>query len=375
MEFQINKIFRQFNKPGKMLEYEPIKSGHINHTYFVGTDCGDAYILQRINHQVFKDPEGVVANKIAVARHVAEKRSHLPPEDRRRRVLSFFRTNHGPYLLKDKDGDYWNLMSFIEESRVYLRTPNRKVAFEAGKAFGGFLRDTEDLDPSTLVDTIPRFHSMSLRYEQFDEALQKANSKRTKQAEELVAFANGLREEMQSLEKRVIAGEIPLRVTHNDTKISNALFSEDDEALCVIDLDTVMQGVVHFDFGDAVRTICNTGDEDEQDIVKVGFEMDYFQAFVEGFLGESGLVLTENEIEGLAFSSKVMTFIVGLRMLTDFLNNDVYFDTAYDLHNLVRARSQFRLAELIGERLEEMDAIVRTAARRSSAAESAEKSF
>lgn len=359
MEFQINRVFRQFSKPGKILEYEPIKSGHINHTFYVGTDSGDRYILQQINHHVFLDPEGVISNKIAVANHIARKRSDLSPEELARHVLTFYKTHNGSYLLKDAEGNFWNLMRYIRDSKVYLRTPNRKVAFEAGKAFGGFLRDTEDLDPDTLFETIPRFHSMSLRYDQFDAALAKANSKRLKQAEEQIAFAEASREEMKSLEARVLAGDIPLRVTHNDTKISNALFSDDDEALCVIDLDTVMRGVVHFDFGDSIRTICNSGDEDEKDLEKVGFNMEYFKAFVEGFLGESGLRLQESEIEGLAFSSKVMTFIVGLRMLTDFLNNDVYFDTAYDTHNLVRARCQFRLAELIEDRLGEMEAIVR----------------
>jgi len=359
MEFHINRVFRQFSKPGKMLEFEPIKSGHINHTYYVNTDSGDRYILQRINHHVFRDPEGVIGNKIRVANHIAEKRSDLAPDELARHVLTFYKTHDGGYLLKDDDGNFWNLMRFIQDSRVYLRTPNAKVAHEAGKAFAGFLRDTEDLDPSTLVETIPRFHSMSLRFDQFDEAYSRANRKRIGQSQEQVAFANSVREEIQGLERRVIAGEIPLRVTHNDTKISNALFSDTDEALCVIDLDTVMKGVVHYDFGDAVRTICNMGEEDEQDLSRVGFDMGYFDSFVNGFLAESGLRLEESEIEGLAFSSKVMTFIVGLRMLTDYLNNDVYFDTAYETHNLVRAKSQFRLVELIGERLPEMERIVR----------------
>lgn len=358
MEYRIRSVFGQFEVEGAPINTVPIKSGHINETYLIRTDAGGSYILQRINHTVFRDPEAVIENKIRVAAHIAEKRRHLPEPEFRRRVLRFHPTREGGHLHRDADGNFWNLLDYIENSSVYLRNPNAKVACEAGKALGGFLRDTEDLDPASLNVTIPRFHSMSLRYSQFDEALAAASDERKELAADFIDTAQELRSEMRSLEKSVEEGRIPFRVTHNDTKISNVLFSENDEALCVIDLDTVMPGVVHFDFGDAVRTICNKGDEDERDISRVGFDLSYFESFVTGFLGESGIRLSAEEIEGLAFSSRVMTFIVGLRMLTDFLNNDIYFDTAYETHNLVRARSQFRLAHLIGERLDEMEAII-----------------
>ncbi|HUF03143.1 MAG TPA: aminoglycoside phosphotransferase family protein [Aridibacter sp.] len=358
MEEHIKRAFESFEIEGAPIQADPIKTGHINQTYLIRTDLGGLYILQQINSRVFLDPEAVIENKVRVAAHIAGKRGHLPPEEFGRRVLRFFDKRSGGYLHRDDAGDWWNLLNYIEDSRVYLKTPNAKVAREAGKAIGIFLRDTEDLDPDSLNVTIPRFHSMALRYAQFDEAVASGSDERKREAEELIEGAFALRSEMQSLERRVNEDRIPTRVTHNDTKISNVLFSENDEALCMIDLDTVMPGVVHFDFGDAVRTICNKGDEDEKDIANVGFDLGFFEAFVEGFLGDSGIVLTPSEIEGLAFSSQVMTFIVGLRMLTDFLNNDVYFDTAYETHNLVRARSQFRLADLIGERLEEMEEIV-----------------
>ncbi|REJ76223.1 MAG: aminoglycoside phosphotransferase family protein [Acidobacteria bacterium] len=358
MEFDIKNVFKCFAVEGVPYETVPIKSGHINQTFLIRSDTGDAYILQRINHTVFRNPEAVIGNKIRVAAHIAEKRKGLPDDKLDRRILRFFETRSGGHIQRDQDGNYWNLLNYIEDSRVYLKTPNAKVAHEAGKALGGFLRDTEDIDPTTLVETIPRFHSMSFRYSQFDEALENASEERVEMASGLIETAHDVRDEMQSLERRVAEGVIPVRTTHNDTKISNVLFSEDDKALCVIDLDTVMPGVVHYDFGDAVRTICNQGEEDEQDLSKVGFDLEYFEAFARGFLSDSGLHLSESESEGLAFSSRVMTFIVGLRMLTDFLNNDIYFDTQYDTHNLVRARSQFRLAELIDENLERMEKIV-----------------
>lgn len=358
MESNISDIFREFDVPGKMIFSEPIKTGHINQTYFIRTDTGTEYVLQRINHRVFRDPTAVVRNKIEVSAHIAARHQGLPDEQLVRRVLRFYRTRSGDHLLKDEEGNFWNLLHYIHDSRVYLKTPNAKVAREAGKAVGGFLRDSEGLDPDSLAITIPRFHSMSLRFLQFDEALENAGADRIEQARPQIEFAEQVREEMQSLEARVDRGEVPVRVTHNDTKISNVLFSEEDDALCLIDLDTVMPGVVHFDFGDAVRTICNQGDEDESEVANVGFDVEYFEAFAKGFFGESGLELSDGELDGIASSPRVMTFIVGLRMLTDFLNNDVYFDTAYETHNLVRARAQFRLVELIGEHLDELQKIV-----------------
>ncbi|MCO6512326.1 MAG: aminoglycoside phosphotransferase family protein [Aridibacter famidurans] len=358
MELHIKRVFEAFAAEGAPVQADPIKTGHINQTFVVRTDAGGSYVLQQINGRVFPDPEAVIDNKVKVASHIAAKRAGLPEQEFRRRALRFFETRSGGFLHKDPEGGFWNLLNYIEDSRVYLRTPNSKVAREAGRAIATFLKDTEDLDPSALNVTIPRFHSMSLRYSQFDEAVASGSDERKSEAEDLIGRAFELRSEMLSLERRVSEGLIPLRVTHNDTKISNVLFSEDDEALCMIDLDTVMPGVVHYDFGDAVRTICNKGDEDEQDVANVGFDLEYFEAFVKGFFRDSGLDLRSGEAEGLAFSSRVMTFIVGLRMLTDYLNNDIYFDTAYETHNLVRARSQFRLADLIGERLGEMEEIV-----------------
>ncbi len=199
---------------------------------------------------------------------------------------------------------------------------------------------------------------MSFRYEQFDGSLKTADPARLEAAAEYIEIAQRVRAQMHRLEKWIGDDLIPFRVTHNDTKISNAFFSSAGKALCVIDLDTVMRGVVHYDFGDAVRTICSGADEDEPEESNIRFNAEYFEAFVEGFIGASRINLTETEASGLAIAAKIMTFIIGLRFLTDFLNNDVYFETKYDTHNLVRARNQFRLAGLIGERLDWMNETV-----------------
>lgn len=358
MDREIKEVFQQFEAAGEYTGSTPIDSGHINATYLISTDLGASYVLQKINHAVFKRPADVVSNKITVSKHLQRKLDENPGSAITKRVLNFCRSREGDYLYQDAGGNYWNLMDFIENSRVYLKTPDRGIALEAGRAFGSFLALTEDLDPAAIKETLPRFHSMSLRFEQFDEAVAKAPDDRLQRAQQIIECANRLRPEMHVLEASVAEGRIPLRVTHNDTKISNALFSEDGIALCVIDLDTVMRGVVHYDFGDAVRTICSSADEDEPDESKIDFSLEYFEAFVRGFIGDSGINLNEAEIEGLPISAKAMTFIVGLRFLTDYLNNDIYFDTRYDDHNLVRARSQFRRVELIEENLDAMKEIV-----------------
>ncbi|NNE67840.1 MAG: aminoglycoside phosphotransferase family protein [Pyrinomonadaceae bacterium] len=358
MNTNIRKVFEAFASEGTMSGYSAIDSGHINATYLIETEKGPSFVLQRINHRVFTNPEDVVANKIKVSKHLFEKLRDRPDFGKETHVLNFLKTTSGGYIHRDEDGSYWNLMEYIENSRVYLKTPDRGIALEAGRAFGSFLALTVDLDPSKVIETLPGFHSMKLRFEQFDEALLNASSERKQSASAQISIANELRQEMTSLENLVGEGKIPTRVTHNDTKISNALFSEEGQALCVIDLDTVMEGVVHYDFGDAVRTICSSADEDEPDPAKIDFSLDYFAAFVDGFLGRSGLSLSKLEIEGLPKSAKMMTFIVGLRFLTDFLNNDIYFDTQYEEQNLARAKSQFRRVELIEENLGEMTNIV-----------------
>ncbi len=355
MKYEIEKIFRNFEVSGDLVEFSPIVSGHINDTFLIKT-ADDSFVLQRINHNVFKNPAEVVKNKILVVEHLKSKEALISNSGRQ--MLNFMKSRSGGHLYVDETGNAWNLMRYIENSRVYLKSPDSKIAFEAGKAFGSFLALTEDLDPSLLFETLPRFHSMSLRYSQFDEALKSAAPERISQASDLIETAHGLRGEMHILERWVEEGTLPFRVTHNDTKISNALFSEDGIALCVIDLDTVMPGIVHYDFGDAVRTICGTADEDEPELANVDFNLEYYKSFVRGFVGTSGIRLTKAEAKGLARSAKVMTFIVGLRFLTDFLNNDIYFDTRYETHNLVRARNQFRLASLIEKNLPALNEIV-----------------
>ncbi len=356
--FDLQKIFNEFEVADEFVKASEIGSGHINDTYLIQTESKYDYVLQRINHLVFPDVPSLVKNKVLISRHLREKFNYLSDDEIQKRVLTFIQAKSGENYLHDKEGNYWNLTVNIHGCKTYERVTSSKVAFEAGKLFGEFLHLTSDFNASRLAEIIPNFHKMSFRFEQFDAALANASETRNEKAAELIDFANKRRAEVQILENLIGEGKISLRATHNDTKISNALFSPENKALCVIDTDTVMPGIVHFDFGDAVRTICNTGDEDEADLANVEFNIKYFEEFTKGFIQELGGELSEVEARYLAFSAKAMTFMVGLRMLTDFLQNDIYFRTSHEFQNLHRAKSQFKLVSEIENNLDEMEAIV-----------------
>ncbi len=356
--FDLENIFDQFDLDEAFSSASELGTGHINDTYLITSTGSKDYVLQRINHVVFPDVPGLVNNKVQISNHIREKLRHLPAVELQKRVLTFLPTKNGGNYYLDKDGNYWNLTAHIDGSVSYERVTHSNIAKGAGRLFGEFLHLTKDFDPSKLIDVIPDFHKMSVRFVQFDAALSGSSKKRIDQAYQLISFANEHRVEMLTLENLINEGKIAVRATHNDTKISNALFTAEDEPLCVIDTDTVMKGIVLFDFGDAVRTICNTADEDEADVSKVNFDLSYFEAFATGFIEAFDGEISSVEADNLAFSAKVMTFIIGLRMLTDFLKNDVYFKTAYETHNLDRAKNQFKLVEEIELNLGGMNKIV-----------------
>ncbi|MEZ5344254.1 MAG: phosphotransferase [Pyrinomonadaceae bacterium] len=358
LAFDLENIFDQFEADGGFSGASELGTGHINDTYLIRTAGSGDYVLQRINHKVFPDVPGLVNNKVLISNHLREKLSFLPGGELQKRVLTFLPTKSGANFYVDHDGNHWNLTAHIDGSVSYERVTRKNIAYGAGRLFGEFLHLTTDFDASKLIDVIPDFHKMSVRFSQFDAALSAADKERIEKASELISFAQIHRSEMLTLENLINEGKIAIRATHNDTKISNALFTADDKPLCVIDTDTVMKGIILFDFGDAVRTICNTADEDEADISKVEFELSYFEGFANGFLEAFDGEITDAEAENLAFSAKVMTFIIGLRMLTDYLKNDIYFKTAYESHNLDRAKNQFKLVKEIDRNLDKMNRII-----------------
>jgi len=350
----LKSIFSHFDDTDALASYKELASGHINDTYLIKTEKEVSYILQRINHGVFKDVPGLISNKTNVSQHLLEKMSHLPADELSRSVLTFVPTTTGLYYHLDADKNYWNVMVFIHDSITYESVNDENVAYEGGKLIGNFLNLTDDFDSSVLIDVIPKFHDMSFRFEQFSDALQNASEERLSQAQAYIDIVDDLKEEMHIIQYLKEAGKIKMRVTHNDTKISNILFDQKNKGLCVIDTDTVMPGIVHYDFGDAIRTICNTANEDEQNLDLVNFNLSYYKAYVKGFLEETKDALSQTEIDHLPLGAKTMIFIMALRFLTDFLNDDVYYKTKYAMHNLDRAKNQFKLIESLTQQYDAM---------------------
>ena len=349
----IKGIFERFEHHAIFVDAWELSSGHINDTYFIKTEKPPNYILQRINGSVFKDITGLMNNKMFITEHLRARYNRT----KEYQTVTFIKTRDQKNYYKDHKQGCWCLMLFVEGSRSVEIVTNRHLAKEAGKLYGSFLNHTCPIDTSRIAITIPNFHHMEFRFLEFDASLKNATEERISLGNKEITTVKQLKEGMLTLHRLTVANKIPIRVTHNDTKISNALFDVNDKAICVIDLDTVMPGIIHYDFGDAIRTICANASEDEKDLSKVTFDLDYYYAFTQGFLS-SVEHISQVEADYLAFSSKVMTFIMALRMLTDFLNNDIYYKTSYATYNLDRARNQLKLLKEIDTHFDRMKEIV-----------------
>ena len=348
----LENIFIKFQVTSKFDSFQELNSGHINDTYLIKTIGDPNYVLQKINGNVFEDAANLVINKVLVSDFLQSKFKSLSNKELSRKVLCFVKTKDHAYYYKDNDGNIWNLSIFIDDSITYLKTPNSEIAFEAGKATGVFLENTSGFNTSKLTSILPDFHSVTKRYLQFKEALKKADSFKLEISNEQIEFIESNVQEMLQIDTAIEENKIPLRLTHSDTKISNILFSN-NKALCLIDTDTVMKGVIHFDYGDAIRTICNTADEDETNLSLVNFNINYFKSYSKGFFQELQNISVE-EKKYLAISIKIMPFIMGLRFLTDYLNNNVYYKVKHDMHNLDRAKNQFAYINVIDEKYSEI---------------------
>ena len=349
----LREVFDIFLHDQVFDSFAELTSGHINDTFLITTNGPQKFVFQKINKGVFQDVPGLIMNKVKVSNHLHQKLANLPQKERERRVLTFLKTSEGQNYHVDQNGDFWNATIFIDHSQTFETVTESAVAYEGGKLFGEFLHLTQDFDPSELIEVIPRFHDMSFRFEQFEEALKKCSSERKQKAQIFIDQAIDLKKEMYILQDLKDNGQIRLRVTHNDTKISNALFDMQGSGLCVIDTDTIMPGIIHYDFGDAIRTICNTAAEDEKDLEKVHFNEEFYRAYSKGFLEKTGDAVSDLERKYFPLGAKTMIFIMALRFLTDYLNNDVYYKTKYLDHNLVRSMNQFKLIksfeEVMGE--------------------------
>ncbi|MEE9406480.1 MAG: phosphotransferase [Polaribacter sp.] len=351
MKANIESIFNEFNHQSKYVGHSELSSGHINDTFLVKTDGTHNYIVQRINHRVFKDVPGLVNNKILTSKHLISKYPNATEQELNKTVLSFVKAKDTAFYYHKENDDFWNVMIFIDHSITHEIVKNPEIAYEGGKLLGDFLNLTSDFDSSLLIDVIPNFHDMSSRYKQYTLSVQNALKERLNKAAKYIQIVADLKEEMHILQNLKKAGEIPVRVTHNDTKISNSLFTKNNKGICMIDTDTVMPGIIHYDFGDAIRTICNSGAEDEKDLSKVEFNLEYYKAYEKGFLEKTNDSLSKTELKYLPLAAKTMIFIMAIRFLTDYLNNDVYYKTNYPEHNLVRSKNQFKLIESFSKKI------------------------
>ena len=358
VEKNLESIINEFQVDGTVISAGPFGSGHINDTYLVRTaeaSCPD-YILQRINHNIFKNIPALMYNLLQVTTHIRKKLSGIPGHDPDRETLNLVPTVGGDPFFKDETGNYWRMFLFIKDTTIYQRITKPRLAYESGKAIGLFQSLLSDLPG--LKETLPRFHSINMRLEEYHKALTSDHKTRLDQATDEIAFINSRVGMMQAYFAALNSGEIPQRVTHNDTKVNNILFDAEDHALCLIDMDTVMPGYVHFDFGDALRTLASTADEDEEELSKVGFDTGLFESFTKGYLETAIHFLSQKEIGLLPFSPLYLTFLIGLRFLTDHLNGDIYYKVQKPGHNLIRARAQFHLMKRMEENYESIEKII-----------------
>ena len=357
----IDLLCREFLINGDYRGYEQMTYGHINTTFKVNySDNGEinTYILQRINTYVFKNPEMIMQNVVAVTEFIREKVTKTG-ESARRSVLHYQHTADGKYYINDKNGDFWRCYRFIEDSVAVNFTEDLGIIEESGRAFGEFQLHLSDYPAEKLYIVIPHFHNTVNRYELFKQAIARDAAGRKKAVEKDIEEYLALEDSATRMYKMQRRGELPLRVTHNDTKSNNVLFDENTmKHLAVIDLDTVMPGLVGFDFGDAIRFVANTCAEDEKDVSKVKLDENKFRAFTKGFVQTVGKRLTEAEKNTLSLGAATMAAECGMRFLTDYLDGDKYFGTSYKGHNLVRARCQLALAKDMMRRLDEMQGIV-----------------
>ena len=355
---KIKKVFYAFDCGGNILNIDQITAGLINATYLIETDNGEKYILQKINTFVFKNPDKLMENVVGVTKHLSDRIKEYGG-DCKRETLNFLPCSNGKFYYLDEDGGAWRMYFYVDNAHTYNKSENQEAFRSAACAFGRFMKLLADYPADTLHETIERFHYTPSRYENFLRAVENDVKSRKELCWDEINFVLDRKADTHKLTDLIEAGKLPLRVTHNDTKLNNVLFdSATDKSICVIDLDTIMPGLSLYDFGDSIRFGANKANEDEADLSKVGIDLSLFEAYVDGYLSETAGILTDTEIENLAFGAKLMTFECGMRFLTDYLEGDVYFRTTYPEHNIVRARNQFRLVADMEEHMNEMNAIV-----------------
>ena len=341
---EIQDILKNFFDHG-VVGIEENKIGHINSTYVVDLETSNKVLLQKINTNVFKDVDIVMNNIVLCTQHIREK-LEAAGENPSRRVLKVYPTKTGEYYYRDAQDQCWRVYNFIDDAKTYSECHDPKLFETIGFAFAQFVEELADFGASQLKECIPDFHNTPKRLDNFRKSLAKDKLLRAENALAEIKFIDTNAHFSDYITGKLDKGILPLRVTHNDTKINNIMIDNDTkQPICVVDLDTIMPGSLLYDFGDAIRSGASSAAEDEADLSKVNFKLEMYEAYVRGTMKALGDSITAEEIEGLPYGAFLMTFECGMRFLTDYLDGDTYFKIDYEDHNLVRTKNQFKLCQ------------------------------
>lgn len=358
----IVELIKKFSVNGEIVDISCCNAGNINRTFIISileSNVIKKYILQKINTTVFKEPYLLMKNIESVTQY-CKKYLKENNEDFERGTLSVIRTKNNRSLYRTEEDQYYRMYNYVDNAKTYDKPENLQMIYNVGKAFGRFVHMLDGYPIDGLYETIPNFHNTKVRYNDFINSIKKDSCNRVKNVKEEINFIISRKEQLGIIIDQINCGNIPIRVTHNDTKINNVLIdTETNEAVCVIDLDTVMPGSALYDFGDAIRSGTALTVEDDTNIENVGINLKYFESFAEAYLSETKEILTKLEIDYLAFSCILLTLELSMRFLTDYINGDTYFKCDYETHNLDRSRNQIALAKDMEEKYEIMDSIVK----------------
>lgn len=354
----MKNIINQFALENEVLDPKPVKVGFINDSFTLPTAVpgGKSYFLQRINHHIFTNVDALQNNIYKVTDHIRAKLIADGVQDVARRVLELVPTKDGKLYYKTPEGDYWRVYVLIENAASQEQvTP--ESAFLAGQAFGQFQCQLADIPEGEIVESIPNFHNIEFRLQQFDEALAADKAGRVAQCADIIDAINRRREAMCLAERLHRDGQLHKHINHCDTKVNNMLFDEEGRPMCIVDLDTVMPGYVLSDFGDFMRTAANTAAEDEPDLDNIHVNLDVFEAYTRGYLS-TATFLTPLEKSLLPYGCRLLSYMQTVRFFTDYLNGDTYYKIQYPEHNLVRTKAQLRLLQEQEKAADAMDAII-----------------
>lgn len=361
-ESELKRIAEKFEIEGEIESVTPHGNGHINDTYLITTRVEQGktrrYILQRMNHEVFKDPKGLMENVVGVTAFLQKKikENGGNPE---REALNVIPLREGGSYSEEEDGTFWRVYSFVEDADSFDVVKRPEDFYESAVAFGHFQKLLADYPAESLHETIPNFHNTIDRMRKFKEAVKADAMGRAAEVKDEIQFVMDREEECHVLCDMLASGELPLRVTHNDTKLNNIMLDKaTGKGICVIDLDTVMPGSALYDYGDSIRFGANTGEEDEKDLSKISCDLELFELYTKGFIEGCGGSLTEKEIRLLPMGAKLMTLECGIRFLTDYLEGDHYFKIHRPEHNLDRCRTQFAMVRDMENKWAQMQEIV-----------------